>query len=311
MKANSLEFIRKSQEKFTPEADRLAGQLGERLAEEALKKGAKKLKAKYHIYPSIRVPRASGQGKYEIDLLLVSEYGILAIEVKHWGGQLESSSSHWVQYRREQSKSLKDPVADMDLKKKALIKWLKDRKISIPVSRVKCRVVLSNENVNLGPKLQKHPAVMNLETLETEVALLCDAPKKKYFWQKRVAPSLDLASTHHLLTTLPTWDEVSLNGGRRYWGDLLDLKIQIKGINPLARSQVRTLKVRAFRNLLGLLIRPTITVESWDGKKTKYPLDPRAKVLLRHAGQARDEELSLVHIKELDLGWQNHSYYDR
>ena len=88
MLAQKLKWLRKSQIRFPMIASDHAGNLGEQLALAQLQGIRKKLNGKARIFPSLRVPKASGSGKFEIDLLLVSEVGILAIEVKHWGGRL-------------------------------------------------------------------------------------------------------------------------------------------------------------------------------------------------------------------------------
>ena len=173
MNRSQFKLIQKSQEKFLPEADRSAGQLGEELVASALRKSAKKLNSKFHIYQSIRIPRLQGRGKYEMDLLLVSEAGVLCLEVKHWGGALEASKSSWLQKKRHGDKQMKDPVRDLSDKKQSLIKWLAERGVNLAQSKVHTLVVMSNENASLGASLRRSSQVCKLTGLEELVLKFC------------------------------------------------------------------------------------------------------------------------------------------
>ncbi|SMF28480.1 nuclease-related domain-containing protein [Pseudobacteriovorax antillogorgiicola] len=302
-------LLKLARETFAPEVDRIAGETGEAMALASARKALRKLSCQSTVLESVRVPKAKGKGKLEIDLLVVSAYGVLALEVKHWGGNLNAQGQTWLQTRRDHDKSLKNPLPLMEEREAALQTWLKQRGLVIPKSRIHSLLVLSNPNVQLGRKLSSLKSIVRLEDLEQQIVARCDAPKKK-FWQKRSKGSWDFSGLISLLGQLPTWDELVLHGGRRYWGDILGFKIEQQGKAALQRGDVQFLKVKAPRSFWSLWRAPSMKFKDWDGNVSSVSFAPQAKLILRHAGQQRDEEIDLIHIDTIKLGWKNQRYYD-
>ena len=309
MISNRLKQIRKSQETFTPEEDRAAGLLGESLALEAIQRSKKGLKGKTAVFEGVRVPKSSGRGKYEIDILLVSQYGVIAFEVKHWGGSLERSGGQWRQSRREQSKYFSDPVPLLEQKTNDLHRWLVGRGFFISKADLHYRVLLTNSNVSLSKELESNSKVATLANINESIRTLCGHGNLK-FWQKPKQKPWDHKSLIAQLKVLPSWDELLLNGGRKSWGDILGFSLRIKGENSLLRSEVKSVKVKIFRSWLGFFLSPRLVVVDWKGQSRTIPFREDHRVLLRHGGQAKEEEIPLIHLVSVNLGWQDQSYYN-
>lgn len=310
MLAQKMKWLRKAQTKFPMIASDQAGNRGEQLALAELKTVLKKLNGKATVFQSLRVPKAQGSGKYEIDLLLVSEVGILAIEVKHWGGRLSRQRGKWLQERGQEQKVLVDPVPLNADKVESLRHWLGRRKIKIPPMSMHSIVLLTNTQVTLGTDLKACDEVVELTNL-TATALLKCGQTKRWFWQKKPDRAFEFPDVMKALEELPTWDRLELHGGQVMLGDLEYMAVPEVKASALQRKYIREARALIYRRLLpGLFLKARLHVTDWSGKRKVYPLHPDAKLVFRPAGQNGKEEISWLHVESLQLGWKDHSYYD-
>ena len=72
-----IRTIREARRVHHPEVAVVAGDEGERLALGRVQAVARTAGPLCRIYPALRVPRSGERGKYEIDLLAVSPYGLV------------------------------------------------------------------------------------------------------------------------------------------------------------------------------------------------------------------------------------------
>jgi hypothetical protein len=310
MLAEKMKWLRKAQIRFPMIASDQAGSLGEQLAVKELDGVLKKLNGKAEVYQSLRVPKAQGSGKYEIDLLLVSEVGLLAIEVKHWGGRLSQQKGKWLQERGQEQKVLVDPVPLNAEKVASLRQWLKRRNLDVPAAAMHSLVLLTNAQVNLDKGLKACDAVVELNNLMAAALLKC-GQVRRYFWQKKPARVFHFHDLVSALDELPTWDRIELHGGRVVFGDLEYMSVPDVKPSALQRKYIRKARAVIWRKIFpGLFLKAKLCVTDWAGKRTVYPLHPEAKLVFRPAGQNEKEEIAWLHVESLQLGWKDHSYYD-
>ncbi len=310
MLAQKLKWLRKAQKKFPMIASDQAGTRGEQLALAELKTILKKLNGKASVFQSLRVPKSQGTGKYEIDLLLVSEVGILAIEVKHWGGRLSQQRGKWLQERGQEQKVLVDPVPLNADKVDALRLWLGRRKIKVPAKSMHSIVLLTNDQVTLGTDLKACDDVVELTNLMATALLKC-GQAKRWFWQKKPDRDFDFQALMAALEELPTWDRLELHGGQVILGDLEYMAVPEVKASALQRKYIRQARALIYRRILpGLFFKARLHVTDWSGKRNVYPLHPDARLVFRPAGQNVKEEISWLHVESLQLGWKDQSYYN-
>ncbi len=310
MLAQKLKWLRKAQTKFPVIASDLAGSRGEQLALAQLKAILKKLNGPAQVFQSLRVPKSQGAGKYEIDLLLVSEVGILAIEVKHWGGRLSRQRGKWLQERGQEQKVLVDPVPLNADKVDALRQWLGRRKIKVPTKSMHSMVLLTNDQVTLGSDLKACDEVVELNNLMATALLKC-GQVKRWLWQKKPDRDFDFKALMAALDELPTWDRLELHGGQVILGDLEYMAVPEVKASALQRKYIRQARALIYRRIFpGLFFKARLHITDWTGKRKVYPLHPEARLVFRPAGQNVKEEYSWLHVESLQLGWKDQSYYN-
>jgi hypothetical protein len=309
MLAQKMKWLRKAQTRFPVIASDQAGILGEQLALAQLQAICRKLNGKATVFQSLRVPKAQGSGKYEIDLLLVSEVGILAIEVKHWGGSLSRQKGKWLQERGSEQKTLVDPVPLNAEKVESLRHWLLRRNIAVPPKAMHSIVLMTNSQVRLGKELKSCDEVVELVDLMATALLKCGQARRR-FWQKKPAQAYGFHELIDALGELPTWDRLQLHGGQVILGDLEYMAVPDVQASALQRKYIRHARAVIFRRLFpGLFLKARLRITDWSGKRKVFPLHPEAKLVFRPAGQNGKEEISWLHVESLRLGWKDQSYY--
>jgi len=311
MFAEKLDWLKTSQTKFTAAETDQAGALGEELAFEQLENTLKALHCKAQIFRSLRVPKGKGNGKYEIDLLLVSQAGVLVIEVKHWGGKIAVEKGGWIQIRGQEVKSLPDPVKLNQEKLLALRQWLRKHQIEVPDACIQSIVFFTNPKISINRDLKKKPGIVTSENLLQTVLDTCSQPKRS-LWQRRPTAQFSYSTLIARLEQLPTWDRVQLYGGRVVHGDLDYIVLpSIKG-SVVSRKNVRFANILMSRRAFpGLFLPSKVLVKNWDGRMTFLPLLPGAKLVFRAAGQLERQEIALQNVESLQLGWKDDSYYTK
>ncbi|WP_176736606.1 nuclease-related domain-containing protein [Oligoflexus tunisiensis] len=310
MLAQKLKWIRLAQTQFQMIASDQAGSLGEQLAMGQLKRVMKKLGGRARVFPSLRVPKHRGNGKFEIDLLLVSERGLLAIEVKHWGGRLSRQKGKWLQERGPEKKTLTDPVPLNAEKVASLQRWLIARKIVLPPQSIHSVVLLTNPQVNVSPELKECVELVDTAAFEAFALARCGQARRG-FWQKKPEAPFDFAALVRELEQLPTWDRLVLHGGQVVPGDLEYMAVPEVKASALQRKYLCHARVRICRRVFpGIFLKARLQVTDWSGQRRVYPLHPEAKLVFRPAGQNERTEVAWLHVESLQLGWKDQSYYN-
>lgn len=315
-----MELVNKSKEKFRHSETDLAGDMGEKKVLDVVEKTFGNTGGKSFIFPSIRVPRGNS-GKYEVDILVASEQGILAIEVKNWGGEITLDDRGMIkQISAEKTYYHYHPVQSLNLKMEALNSYFKKNNILIPKKYQYSYVVLANENVKLSQELKDCKSIIFLSELNSFITRVFKHKDRTVI--KKIMESLKLRTpqkrpVQHLdkvkrgLDCLPTWDEISLFGGRKIRGDIHHSSIELLDGNSVGRLITDKLNFKIPRTRFScLLFLPKISWKTSTGERKKQAFKLGQKIKIRLAGRAEDEEVDLIHIEDISFGWENHSYYD-
>ena len=155
-----LELIRLARQIQLPIDSAVAGDKGEQDVLLAVQRTIRARRAICLCYPSIRIPRpGESQGKYEVDLLLVSPYALVGLEVKNWGGHVEvGRNGIWRQEKgRQDIREHQDPVLLVDKKMATLREWFSTKNdVEVEPSLIHSFVVLTNSSLTLGPQVTGH-----------------------------------------------------------------------------------------------------------------------------------------------------------
>ncbi len=99
------------------------------------------LSSDYHVLTSVKIANT------ELDAIVVGPNGVFLIEVKNYSGHLETSrSGYWTQKKGGHSKSIKNPIKQLNWHSKELVSFLRSHGIK---AWVDSRVFLSNPNVSV------------------------------------------------------------------------------------------------------------------------------------------------------------------
>ena len=205
---------------------------------------------------------------------------------------------------------MQDPILLQAEKIECLRNWLARRNVPLDNKSLKSLIVFSNRKAAFDNGLKATAGLSRIYHFGRQAIELCGLPKKALF-EKREAGPVNFEKACEALNQLPTWDRVELHGGRVLQGDL-DLLVN-RGTDSLElrRSQLKRMTIRKARWVfLGFVIPARLRVRDWSGQKRSLPLHPEAKIVFQPAGHADKEEISVLDVKTLRLGWKDHSYYD-
>ncbi len=259
---------------------------------------------KTQIWHDIRVPRPEGNGRYEIDFLLATPYGILVLEVKNFGGSLsiEAGSGRWLQVTStQQKKSHEDPIALTAKKLEAVRIFLEKKGITCRPQNFHLRIVQTNPRVVFSREIASKSQVCRLEEIADAYYLLLPTKAGLLGIGKSSKAFANFRSVDRALCELPTWDEIELHGGKTLRGD-----IQASYGARLPRRSHAS-KVRLFVPKLFGPLQPCFAVFSmYFLGLIKIPFlrrmraDERIRIQL--AGDPKTTEISALQVREIRYG---------
>jgi len=228
---------------FLPDESLNAGDKGEELTRAVVEERMQQVGETYpcFVYSSTRVPRHNHRGRlYEVDLLILSRFGLTLIEVKHWtGGTGVLPDGRWEQIPLNgERRQHKDILSLLERKKKALHQYLSDRGITLPQGFLSTLVVFSNPRAYFDQNLNAKPNVILLAELSNRLAEVLPLTPEEVREELVIAEehTLDIAK---VIATLPQWDSLQLHGGRILRGDIKRRTL------PVDIAQVSTISGRA------------------------------------------------------------------
>lgn len=212
-----------------------------------------------HLRRRVWVPE-EGRNR-EIDVIAVTDHGLLVIEVKNWVGFIWQNGRKW--YQKPPSKHAKaieffDIMGEHEKKVAALATYLRNCGVDIPDNLIKPVLLFSNKNCKLDAQLEANPNVHTLESFKKSVAPRAAVRE----WVTHYVPfmlgtnEISAAMKTNIsdaLRSVRTWDIVHLHNGTLLHGDLVGVELPTDGIS-LTRADFKTVAMHWSRtDLWGML----------------------------------------------------------
>ena len=252
---------------------------------------------------SVRIPDPNRkQAAGEIDILALTDQGIILVEVKHWAGKIELLGGDLIQVKR---KGRRPPVLSLLESKVRNLKRVAVTMIQDSALEVSKIILFTNNNANLSPEVQNLPTVATLENLEEKLHTALQYIDK--------LPEDILENYQLLASSFGGYDELRFDGGGIVSGDLSDAVMPERW----SRKEFERISVKISRGWFKTILlgpRLEITLQKWDGTLQKEVLsEPFLKI--KHTapwaagGLENDGIYSIEHLSEIVHGYQ-HSPFD-
>lgn len=279
-----------------------AGILGERNVFNAINQLRRKISGPSVLIENIRFPKKDFSGKWEVDGVLVTKKTIFVIEIKTLGGRLDYlNTSEWSQTSsRGEKRIFGDPIKATEEKTRALHAYLAQQGFSLSSSVFETLVILSLDRIVLGPKLAKNRRLVPFPSLQDKILTMCEKKSLKSLFIRDKKSIKHLKRVIYTLKSLPTWDEIQLNGGRTIKGDIYQTPTFFPN-----RSQTKSVTIFSPRYLAFILF-PSIF---WLFRGRR-PARPRffwqrlETITIQAAGQKDTESWPLAQISRVSYGYQ-------
>lgn len=280
------------------------------------------------IFCGLRVPDEYQRRKREIDVVLLVNAGIYCLEVKNWGGGVQTSEDGqtWIQNKKRKMSDnsfvanfVEHENGSIAVKQKALL--LKDhfsrKGIFVQEKQIKYFVIFVNKNCELDSKIREDSTVITPE----KNADFIKSFKKGYIeaFHEAITPSLIsgqlsfsmLSSLRSVLSSIGTWDVVELNGGKRLYGDFKECP----GVS-LDRSKTEALEVSHQRNYTlsiawaAIGYTPTVTVSLlerngagwlWNSYTAIVKIPYNTEIVFRVCGDEVDSKISINDVVRIKI----------
>ncbi|XP_077980302.1 uncharacterized protein LOC144435588 [Glandiceps talaboti] len=271
------------------------------------------------LFCRLRIPDAFHTRRHEIDIVVLTAYGIFTIEVKNWSGEVKLSKKgdHWLQrkhvyhgdngtsveYDTQHGNAMDTIIAKTQLLRSQLIKngcCLKDKYFHP-------RVVFMNQRVKLNEKIAGIPEVILPETLSYFV--------KSFQWSllgkmtSSIIPAIIsgqlsyamMEAARNILIKTGTWDVVHLNGGKLLEGDFKGCAhfSPNRGETEMIQfSHQRNATMSSLWAIVGYVPQATITMYRrggagwlWHSTLGSVTIPYNADVVFRVAGEETDSKI--------------------
>lgn len=278
------------------------------------------------IFHSKRVPQntqASSQ-RYEIDLIVVSQKQISAIEIKNWSGRLHLNVDEWIQEKTDRRMiSHVNPLVKNREKLRCLCRLLESRGIALPKT-TESKVIFWNNKLAVPPFLaQRDDIVMRHQLerflgkqkatgfgerfLQSVLELCLDEEESKvaadvFF---KAISIRDYNAAVRAISELETFDKLELFGGRTLVGDLRELRTEERTI-PLKKLTSGTeVSVERWQHKVALFLSALLTSSpllSLTGPLRNVQIGPKDRILFHQAGEKKPQEFELGRVLKLVRG---------
>lgn len=282
-----------------------------------------------HVYRGLRVPDTFQTRRYEIDVVVLTEYGIYSIEVKNWSGKISLSKDgkSWIQQRRIKDSGKQSSVTydrshsnvlnELKSKTQLLRNHLLRSEACLDQKYFFSRVVLMNQKSELDNSLWMEKEVV---TQDRYAAFL-----KSFKWSytgkmtNSVVPSfisgqlsfsaMELAK--RALDQIGTWDIILLNGGKQIIGDYKgnkDLTTNRKTACRMEFKHQRSSVLGSLWAVMGFSPQVTVTMYKrggegwlWNATCAQVSVSYNAEITFRIAGEEVDAKIQANDIKTIIL----------
>lgn len=314
--------IRSARQVHPPDPADESGDAGEAQVLAEVQAFAAGLRPPIRCYHSLRVPRTDEKGKYEIDLFALSPFGLLALEVKNWGGQVDAhGDGPWarVNSRGVLQTPVEDPIRLVEAKAAAVAAYLTANGVAVPPNALDHALVLNNPRLRIGPQIERRPHLFRRIGLRPLLRqrLYPNRPglgpmlRRLIGLEKATPPVLpNFAEVVRVLDRLPTWDAIALHGGRLLKGDIAGMGVQLASGKLLTRRDARGLRFRIPRSwIFGWFFSPAVSWTDKAGARRRERLAPGQVLTIRLAGRKEEAPAPIEQIETVAFGWEDDSYY--
>lgn len=221
------------------------------------------------VFGALRIPDTGHKEHKEIDLVILTKRKLCLVEVKSWAGIVKCEvDGSWCQMCEDGSLLKHGNIVEEVKKRAALLEsYLFRRGLKLPFSFIRCMVVIANPHCRVDETILPQPGVFSLQQWES--FLRKEAQKSMFGWMKikglkkrKVMPSDLYQQLHNILSTAPTWDRLSFEGGDIIFGDFLHfngLAEDLEALKMVKRSRISevsvTNKQEHTSHLLGLCLK--------------------------------------------------------
>lgn len=299
-----------------PLGHEVAGDIAEIAVSESLKMNSDK---SFKIFQSKRVPKPNFQGRYEIDIILLTPQHLYVLEVKNFTGSLISEGNIWKQVKTDgEVITFKNLLTHNEKKLEALKHYLTTN-IDIPTNFFQQRVIFFND-INLDTKISSDPRVLTYQQLSSIapksslskkisngflsllVQFLISEDDKQTandgLFNAKVSDEI-LISLSNKIDQLRTWDEIGLYGGRILRGDaktlILDEEYPLSNLTSETGFYCQWTRKRSSALFKALRNKP---LGYLDSKHRLIALKPsKDKIIMHVVGNSMDTEIYLKDVE--------------
>lgn len=232
---------------------------------EAELKAMKKLERMENIYcvhHALRIPKPSTKfSAGEIDVLAITKWGVLLVEVKHWSDEVDLFNADFRQRKcTKPKKVLSKLLAKAEDLKRNAVSMLQD-----DAFEVESVVLFTNRNVKLSEEMMDHPSVATYQDLEEKI--------NRKLAHRTPLTRVQLQNYRAMISTFATWDVIS-TGHQKIHGDIADERLPY----GWRRDQIKAVKITLVHGLFSTLWygpRIALAIEDWEGnRRTKILSNP-------------------------------------
>lgn len=280
------------------------------------------------IFSRIRIPSDFHTQKHEIDIVVLTAYGLFTVEVKNWSGEVRPTTKgdSWVQRKcmhgdngtsAEYDVQHNNAIADIQSKTQLLRNHLIRNGCCLKEKFFHSRVVFFNERVKLHEDIAAMPEVIMPETLSYFV--------KSFQWSllgkitSALTPSLlsgqlsygMLDAVRNILSKTGTWDVIVLHGGKQLQGDFKHcdhFTPNRQETEVLEFKHQHNTKVSTAWAVLGYTPQVTVTMylrggEGWFWSSTvgTVTIPYNSEVVFRVVGEENDSKIPAYDIDRMTL----------
>eukprot|EP00057_Strongylocentrotus_purpuratus_P021956 XP_011676430.1 PREDICTED: uncharacterized protein LOC105436395 isoform X1 [Strongylocentrotus purpuratus] len=282
-----------------------------------------------YIYQGLRVPDTFQTRRHEIDVVILTEYGIYCIEVKNWSGKISLSTDgkSWVQQRHVKDSNTKSSVTydashsnvlnGLKSKTQLLRNHLLRHEACLAEKFFFSRVVLVNPKTELDNSLWKENEIVTFD----RYPLFLDSLKRSYTGKvaSSIVPSFitgqlsysAMESARHALDQIGTWDVVHLNGGKQIIGDYKGNKDLILNRKTACRMEFKHQRSSVLGSLwavMGFTPQVVVTIYKrggdgwlWNATCAQVSVSYDAEISFRPAGEEVDAKIQANDIESIIL----------
>ncbi len=315
---DKLRWIRRARKRHPPDVAEQAGETGEIQASRIIEN--LRLALPVRCFRALRVPKTSEKGKHEIDFLVASPFALVALEVKHWGGDVEMvGTSKWRQVSSSgEIRIHEDPLARNRTKLCDLLAYLQKNGAPLRTGLAHSLLVLTNDRVDLGTMVANEEGVVRTRDLESALRGLLAPCRLSGFRLLLVrlglcrleAPIRDLEGMVRVIERLPTWDRVELFGDALLRGDVQNRGLVLHDGSTITRRETVEIRIEIPRSLWTLLRRPSAHWKDSDGRRRRAALRLPQQIELKLGGRNEVRSIPIEHVQRVTFGWRDESYYD-